>query len=740
MPLASRVEVSASPQTPRRLVARAHSVDRVDRFQPDHGSDRSPPGRQLLALQRSAGNRAVNALLRSTAPRVQRCGATPPDRCPCHAGDRTDDHADHADRAEEDGRAVAGSPRVARQATAAATGTATGEGHDLGSGLLHGDPVLEEVKEGERVLKVGSSGPAVGRIQQALASVGHPTGDTADAYGPRTAAAVRRFQAASGMGFMEQDGRVGKRTITVLDNAVRVGTAAPDPDAESEDDVIADKYTRSADEPDRVFFTLGSAELDAEERGKLDRFAGEHQDQEVWMTGLASEEGPESLNAALAQQRIDVVAGALSDAGHASDRHPRPTPKQAEGSSRYRFMRAVQLATSEPVTAESCEGRPGSEPCRPDVAVKINAANTRAAEILVAALDAFTDPDRSGEVATRADELLRELYNTTDADHAQTRRAVALQALEVLDVIRDPSKFVCGTECDPVCLGGASAVHGGGEITVCANGLDEEDDATRPALMIHEAHHAGVDGSEDLAYNYSRLLRHLTPDQALQNANSFHGIVVNTVRPDGMPLTARLPRITPITNDDYQVPDPDTNGPRIEHVLGWLAEWVGTTDFTTASVYKGASEARRSGRYPTPGAPFAMSFLAPRFDFDVRPPPGCFAHLPSCPAPTDSDLQMVAAINDRVDLMEAALDGDLTVRHRPGQPTTWTRGSGTPGDTIDVSDHFVAADDNVRASILMDALVAATPGISARYAVEYTAWINFVREARDRLGPESPRP
>jgi len=126
---------------------------------------RRPGPATIAALQRSAGNAAVTALL--SAPAVQR---------------------------------------------------AIGDGHDLASPRFAGVPILEACFDNQARLREGDGGDPVIRVQQALVDLGADLGPTgADGtYGPKTAAAVRKFKADENLG-SEQFGDVGPGTIGRLD-------------------------------------------------------------------------------------------------------------------------------------------------------------------------------------------------------------------------------------------------------------------------------------------------------------------------------------------------------------------------------------------------------------------------------------------------------------------------------------------------------------------------------------------
>jgi murein DD-endopeptidase MepM/ murein hydrolase activator NlpD len=80
-------------------------------------------------------------------------------------------------------------------------------GNDVGTGQR--DPLIG----GARVLRVGLNGADVHALQDRLASLGYDAGAADGAFGPKTDAAVRAFQAAMGM---TVDGLVGRQTKTAL--------------------------------------------------------------------------------------------------------------------------------------------------------------------------------------------------------------------------------------------------------------------------------------------------------------------------------------------------------------------------------------------------------------------------------------------------------------------------------------------------------------------------------------------
>lgn len=102
-----------------------------------------------------------------------------------------------------------------------------GDGHDLQSPRFAGDPVLEACFDNEQLLRFGSRGPAVVKIQQALIDAGFPLPRFgADGiFKSETQSALRSYQSAHSL---NPDGIVGPLTMGNLD-ALFAAPAPPGP-------------------------------------------------------------------------------------------------------------------------------------------------------------------------------------------------------------------------------------------------------------------------------------------------------------------------------------------------------------------------------------------------------------------------------------------------------------------------------------------------------------------------------
>jgi peptidoglycan hydrolase-like protein with peptidoglycan-binding domain len=101
-----------------------------------------------------------------------------------------------------------------------------GDGHDLQAARFAGDPDLEACFDNEKLLRFGSRGEAVKKIQQALIDAGFPLPEFGvdGIFESETQGAVQRYQRAHGL---SPDGIVGPITMGELDAQFAGGAPAP---------------------------------------------------------------------------------------------------------------------------------------------------------------------------------------------------------------------------------------------------------------------------------------------------------------------------------------------------------------------------------------------------------------------------------------------------------------------------------------------------------------------------------
>lgn len=161
----------------------------------------SPAADRVLALQRSAGNRAV-----ASALSIQRCG--------CGAKRHGAEEECEECRARRLARAPASTQLLQRL-------TVEEKQQDLTSPRLAPNDRLQRAFDNSPAVHIGESGEAIRLLQQALVDDGFampkstkPTGELDGGFGAETFAVVKEFQAKHGL---TVDGIVGRETLGVLD-------------------------------------------------------------------------------------------------------------------------------------------------------------------------------------------------------------------------------------------------------------------------------------------------------------------------------------------------------------------------------------------------------------------------------------------------------------------------------------------------------------------------------------------
>lgn len=125
--------------------------------------------------------------------------------------------------------------------------------HDLTSAKLSGNPILEKCFDNETTISrfKNSKGEHVRLLQEALLELGIPLPKFGadEKYGEETEKAVKQFQQAAGMSQpKEWDGIVGRKTINLLDRALRNKKIEGDEDKAEKDFIVSDKKEVEKDE------------------------------------------------------------------------------------------------------------------------------------------------------------------------------------------------------------------------------------------------------------------------------------------------------------------------------------------------------------------------------------------------------------------------------------------------------------------------------------------------------------
>lgn len=628
--------------------------------------------------------------------------------------------------------------------------------HNLTSSPMAGDPILEKVyDEKKEIVKKGDKGDHVTKIQKTLIKLGHTLKSGATGtYNNETRLAVINFQKYAGFEGVWIDGIVGPKTIAALDLHARAGGAGKDPDKQKDDftvtkDKIEKKLKPSDKKPMRVFFAAGSSKLDSEELNKLKAIA-QHQDlkdKKLELLGYASEEGDKSFNKKLAKKRANAVKKALAKLGHKGGSTAQGKAEIGENKVNYRAYRSVEILPPNVETAEK-EPEKGktTKPCPKDH-TELKKAVKAALDMIEKAKTQQLPPKKTAkfDFQDAFDKLFRNGdTKTRDETAAEVKKIFGLVAAHIKD-IPDTGNHVCGTNADGRCASGSPAYNSDrkipgqtntkGVMTICPEFYNATP-RKQALVLIHEGHH-GTPGipSKDYAYQKSRLLIKIPKTLALQNAASFH-VYASLVDDPGKEF------LGPPKKDIYAKNIPDIQRKKVDEALAWVQHWFSFYDFDVGAAFSAIVKARenvaadkksgkgtslpktpKSSRHPWPdsGGTKVMEIIAGHFPLTK----------PNNP-PSKKDQQAVAAIFDRFQQMGEAIDKQLHINKQAKGSEEWSRG---PGDKLFLTDAFLNLKPSLMASALVQMLVHATPGISAKHESAYIAMAEDLRKARGHGGP-----
>ena len=396
----------------------------------------------------------------------------------------------------------------------------------------------------------------------------------------------------------------------------------------------------------------------------------------------------------LANDRIKTVDAELKSVGHTGKRNPKPKPDVGDGRLDYRNVRSVEIAAAGKKSSTlNCKTTAATGPC--SAPIKKNFGETRkqaqglidkARRLLTSGTDAATNDLRdeffggaggkgSGAAATKVlDENLGKIKGQ-------------------MDLNAKPKHHRCGTLCDSTCtiaIAYNEDVGNASVLTLCPT-FATRDPLDRTRNFIHETAHGTpglglaqkTAGTTDLAYRFERRLPRLTPDQALQNSDSYALFVMLAAEP----AFSRPKRPA----DKLGVKSKEK--PRVENVLALLSDWLKWSTQDTANTYATIVESRAKKKWTRDSYKETMELIAAQFGL-TKPPK----------LPTDDDRFAVAGIVDRYETISKVVRKDLDVQRDPkAKTTTWSKG---PGNSIKLGDDFFALKTTTeRTRLVMQALV-----------------------------------
>ena len=687
----------AGPSTLRRAQGRTLTPTVTSTGEPGGPTFLLDPG-GILNLQRLSGNASVGVLLERAPVRptsVQRCGDH---RC---AGD--------CPHASEEALTDTGSSSLQRQAVAAPLTPVT-----LTSPQFAGDARLEEATTNAPPLKRGEKSDAVAKMQRALMDDGFAMSITSRAAGPdgdfgaETERIVKAFQHKHGLSV---DGQAGHDTLAKLDelNVARTaGAPAPKGPAPVTGFEVRGKRREKTPIPGKILFVENKADIEADQVTKLDVLA-KPIDRPLTLNGFASED--EASPASLVDARLKAVAEKLKNAGHLeSTLTLAPKPTAGTGRLDYRSVRSVEVIPTGSKSSEpDCTGGADID-CGP-TPNPFTTGQQKALQMLdkaIGALHVPLDPDTAA--------LLTRLFG--GPAHMGALRNNLVKIREHVAHMPDKGRHRCHNACDGACSGSiAYNVDVGSKsvMTLCPIYLGTADVNDRAGTLVHEGSHgtAGLE-TDDLAYQFERVINFLSPTDALKNADSYTLYVQNLDKPGSVD-------IGPTEKDEFVgLANPDEEK-AVERTVAFLERWLDSAFSEMSSLYDTINESRKKGRWTNTYYEASMAMVARRFG--LTPPPAL---------PTKADQEKVAGISDRYNRLFRRLGVKMTVEKVSSGMETWEPG---PGTKITVTPLFFRLSKREQLDLLLTRLVQAFPEIIPAHQPGY---VTLTDDVRKHFGTPAP--
>jgi hypothetical protein len=380
---------------------------------------------------------------------------------------------------------------------------------------------------------------------------------------------------------------------------------------------------------------------------------------------------------------------------------------------------ATDFTVFEPKEEDSsCEGADKDETCRQDFLDNIIDPAIDEAERIINRVKEKLPPD--GDVLPGIYRILfmnnetRSIEeNAADVEENFNRtKEFMLSLKDNRDLIR------CATPCDGGCRAGSPAYHSPLPeapfhlISFCR---DFNSHPEKLFIMIHECHHAAVEGSADFAYPSERLIELLDVNRALMNAASYHLYATAVADPDKLKFGQQ--------EEDQNLIIDDAVKNKVDLVIAFIEHWFSLNTFDISETITDGDEARRANAYDPDEHNNAIVFMDRVFSkwFGLTEPMA---------PPTQEDIDKLQAIEERLTTMEETFDNPFTI-NQTGGPSNWVN---EPETSILLNPATLSLSQADLTMALLQELVNSIPHISAELEPLYVGAINDLRNLR-RLDP-----
>jgi outer membrane protein OmpA-like peptidoglycan-associated protein len=460
---------------------------------------------------------------------------------------------------------------------------------------------------------------------------------------------------------------------------------------------IRGKEPDTAAFPSFIFFTEGSAALDAVEQGKIPALAAPAGAM-LTLHGYASEEGAAAGNAAMSSARLAAVKTKLVAAGHDPAKVTTVAePGKGKGNIEYRHMRSVEVVR--PGGASSVPPAPASLPCAGADETAFVDGEGEAEAMIDKATAALTPP-----IGPAMTGLLTRFFG--GAAIAPTVKSNLVDIKAQLGRLTPATHHLCANASVAGCAGsdafnmgvGAAAV-----MTLCQNFLRDPSKKSRGGTLLHEAAH-GTPGliTKDKSYAHVRQIEFLSLADALVNSDSYALLVRLFDVPGSM--TVGVPDPMP----GLSVPEQTA----AKRSVAWLETWLVAAYQELSSLYETIHDSIAAGAWTNGFYKASMALVAPIFGLTAPPA-----------VPTTKDKIRIAAVHDRCHTMRETMHS-TPVTVSKGLADHWAPG---PGASVAVSPAFFADTPPLQLRRLLEAIIVATPDISPGFVSKYLDVIDKIR-------------
>lgn len=457
-----------------------------------------------------------------------------------------------------------------------------------------------------------------------------------------------------------------------------------------DDYVIKDKYQFSENEGNKIYFALGESEPDEDEKGKL-RKEAMMPVPELDVTGYASEEGDLKFNKTLALKRANTVKKYLELYGYTGKINAIEKAEAGLYDMQYREKRVVEIRIpSSPGSVADCGSMNATETCTKDEDDVYKKALARANELIDNAKTKLRNLNAPDDKALFVKIFKDEKNATIVSDNLDKVKAHLKQT---------ETNHFRGTSCNTTCQG-AYAYNSGTDATaqmvLCDvffnSTLDEQ-----AGTLFHESTHgtgglksasgkADINGTNDLAYSFQRLILYLTADEALNNADSYEAYLHLATDPYSMTLGPQRPD-TMINLNSTETDTMNLDIAELETGLQKMALIAGFAYEELKDVFQ--------AKQPFDGTEV---ILMKGMGFDLKS---------DISSPQREDMIKIAGIQDRVNMMLLEVAYPLTVEKVVAPESYWVI-SGGKSKFFANEDFFKMNADDQRENILRY-LIKATP-------------------------------